>query len=182
MCTQWSGILQPVWKPGPGQSGCPLRLGADSGHFTPQNSSGVRFHVPITVAHPQAPGDRGPYSNLGEGEGLLCSPHIRGALAIGPSGQIHKPCRPCWMGGPTPAPWWALPSLGPGFPSMPPTEERVPPGGLVSPSTPCGTCVLSSAMGAFRHPHDPFPFGGSGHPAPWLAGPTTLPQASAWPT
>lgn len=42
-------------------------------------------------------------------------------------------------------------------------------GASVSPSTPCGTCVLSSETG--QRPRVPFPFEGSGKPAPWLADP-----------
>lgn len=68
-----------------------------------------------------------------------------------------------------------LSSLSPSFPCTPPSQERMPPGGPVSPSTSCVTCVVNCEMGHLEPPRVPSAlFCGSGHPAFWPAGLITV--------
>lgn len=133
------------------------------GPFTPQNSTGVGLHLPkFWVA------GGNPYTNLDEGLGVLCGPHVEGSWQHDPVAGCTSHAGSLLCRGPKASSLvGSSPSLGPGQapasscsvlttkPWLPTHTSTLGEGAgqdPASPSASCGTCVLSSEMGHLESP------------------------------
>lgn len=61
-----------------------------------------------------------PYTDLGEGEGVLCGPHVGETFTMTLWPDLQAMLGPCKVGDPKPTPWWALHTTGPWPGPLPP--------------------------------------------------------------